>query len=252
VTTAKAARMRARREMAASPFRRPAARAAAAPGGSRRRGRSRSVARPGRAAHGRLPRGRRWSASRPAEYHAGIAGQRCQEVELAWPQVEAASPDIRLSPPRIDAQLADLDGPDAAGSPIGPAQDGLDPCHQLARVERLDDVVVGADFEADDAIDLVAPRGEHDDGRFTHPTQLAGHIQAIHARQHEVEHDEVGVVPLDQFERGPPIAGTDDREALLLEVEPEQLDDVAFVVDDQDRLHPGEDTMRERGIPLAM
>ena len=35
------------------------------------------------------------------------------------------------------------------------------------------------------------------------------------------------------------VAGRDDAEALLLEVQPEQVDDVALVVDDQDRLHRG-------------
>ena len=35
------------------------------------------------------------------------------------------------------------------------------------------------------------------------------------------------------------VRGGDDRVALLLEVEPDEVDDVALVVDDQDRLHRG-------------
>jgi len=36
------------------------------------------------------------------------------------------------------------------------------------------------------------------------------------------------------------VARADDREAFLLEVQPQQVDDVALVVDDEDRLHPAE------------
>ena len=44
----------------------------------------------------------------------------------------------------------------------GPAQHRLDPQHQLARRERLGDVVVGADLEAGDAVLVLAERGQHD------------------------------------------------------------------------------------------
>jgi hypothetical protein len=33
--------------------------------------------------------------------------------------------------------------------------------YKLARAERLGDVVIGAEFEADDTIDLVATLGQH-------------------------------------------------------------------------------------------
>jgi hypothetical protein len=54
-------------------------------------------------------------------------------------------------------------------------------------------------------------------------------------------------VALDELERRATIPGTDDRVALLLEVEADQLHDVALVVHDQDRLHPREDTMHAPG-----
>ena len=38
----------------------------------------------------------------------------------------------------------------------GPAQHRLDAREQLAQIERLGDVVVGADLEADDLVDRVA------------------------------------------------------------------------------------------------
>ncbi len=50
------------------------------------------------------------------------------------------------------------------GRRVGHApQHGADARHQLARRERLDDVVVGPELEPDDAIGLVATGREHDD-----------------------------------------------------------------------------------------
>jgi hypothetical protein len=38
----------------------------------------------------------------------------------------------------------------------GTTQDRFDPAHQLARAERFGEIVVGADFQADDPVDLSA------------------------------------------------------------------------------------------------
>ena len=157
--------------------------------------------------------------------------------------------DGRLAPARVDPQRADLDRPAAASAAVGPAQDRLDPGDQRARVERLRDVVVGAELEADDRVDVVVPRGEHEDGRVAAPPDLPADLEAVDLRQHQVEDDEVGLVPAVELEARLAVAGGDDRPALLLEVEPEEVDDVPLVVDDQDRLHParGYRPVRARG-----
>jgi hypothetical protein len=50
-------------------------------------------------------------------------------------------------------------------SPTGrvAAQDGLDARHQLAGIERLGQVVIGAELEADDLVDVLAAGRQHDD-----------------------------------------------------------------------------------------
>ena len=92
------------------------------------------------------------------EDDAGIPGQRGQEVELAGPQLDTALADEDLAPARLDAEAADLDRAAEADGPVGPAEDGLDPGDERPGVERLRDVVVGAELEADDGIDVVRPR----------------------------------------------------------------------------------------------
>src|SRR5581483_10819548 len=82
-----------------------------------------------------------------------------------------------------------LQTPRSVGRPllITP-QDGADAGHQLARVEGLGKIIVGAEFQADDAVDILAARREHDHGHFAFAAQLTEYLEAIHAGEHDVEH----------------------------------------------------------------
>ena len=75
----------------------------------------------------------------------------------------------------------------------GAAQHGADARQQFARVERLGHVVVGAEFQADDAVGLLAHRGQHDDRHVGLGAQPAGEVQPALAGQHQVEHHQVVV-----------------------------------------------------------
>ena len=98
-----------------------------------------------------------------------------------------------VQPPAGEAELAAVVR--AAGSAAGcaRAQHDLDARQQLARVERLGQVVVGAHLQADDAVGLVAARGQHDHRDFRLRAQLAAQRQPVVAGQHHVEHDQVEV-----------------------------------------------------------
>ncbi len=72
------------------------------------------------------------------------------------------------------------------------AQHRADTSQQLTRVERFRNVVVGADFQPHDAIDLFAFRGDHNDRhRVALATQTAADGQAVFARQHQIEHHQM-------------------------------------------------------------
>ena len=74
------------------------------------------------------------------------------------------------------------------------------------------------------------------------PSHLARDLDAVPPGQHQVEHDEVGVDAVVLSQRLLAVARLDDVVASLLEVETHELDDVAFVVDDEDRLHGRQDS----------
>jgi hypothetical protein len=72
------------------------------------------------------------------------------------------------------------------------AQHGVDAGQQFARVEGLAQVVVGAHFQAHDAVHVLALGGQHDDRRaVVGGTQAAADRQAVFAGHHQVEHDQV-------------------------------------------------------------
>ena len=69
--------------------------------------------------------------------------------------------------------------------------------------ERLDDVVVGAELEPDDAVGLGAARGQHHDRHVAVAAQLAAHVAPVAVGQRQVEQHEVGL-ELARAARAPP------------------------------------------------
>ncbi len=119
------------------------------------------------------------------------------------------------------------------------AQHGADAGHHLARVEGLGDVVVGAQLQADDAVGVIDPRGEHDDrdgGGGGVGAQGAGDVEAVAVGQHQVEHEQVGALAAQGAHGAGPVVGADDPEAGLLQVGPHQARDLAVVVHHQNGL----------------
>ena len=114
------------------------------------------------------------------------------------------------------------------------------PRDELAEIERLDQVVVGARVEAADFVDLLASRRQHDDGHERVPTaKILADLVAVHVRQHEVEQDGVRLFVLRQRDAVPPLARRSDAKPLELERVLQTEHDVRFVFDDEDRLFGG-------------
>jgi hypothetical protein len=134
---------------------------------------------------------------------------------------------------------------------VGPPQDRVDARHQLVRRERLDDVVVGAEPQPDDAVGLLAARGQQDDRKararpaLVERPQPPHHLQPVEAGEHQVEDHEVRPAVARQLERVRPVGGDARLVAGALEVAREHLGDRRLVVDDEQRpalvaigLHP--------------
>ncbi len=106
---------------------------------------------------------------------------------------------------------------------------------QFARRERLRDVVVGAKFETDNAIDFFGARSKHHDRyRSFFAPQRARDVVAVDAGQSDVENQQVGSVPC-AAQSGLPVGHRDDAEPVALEMVFEQVANCGVVFRDDDR-----------------
>ena len=120
---------------------------------------------------------------------------------------------------------------------VRPPQQRAHARHQLVRAERLREVVVGAQLEADDALGLLGAGGQHDDrdrrGRLVGTKQPAD-LQAVDVRQHQVEHQQLRRTRRDRLQRLAAGGGALGEETGLVEITSDELGDVRIVLDDQD------------------
>ena len=131
---------------------------------------------------------------------------------------------------------------------LGAAEDRLDPSRELARRERLGDVVVGAELEPRDAIGLLVARGEHDDRHLRAGADPAADLEAVDARQADVEHDEADRMAAELGDRLLARPEPDDAPAvLLLEVLLDETTDRVVVLDKQEN-SPGGASAHSRRI----
>ena len=116
----------------------------------------------------------------------------------------------------------------------GPAQQGADPGRQLLGHEGLGDVVVGAGLEpGHDVVGVVAGR-DHDDGHRARAPQLPAALEAVHAREHEVDEHDVGGLLGEALEADLARSGLVDLVALVLEGEAHRGADALVVLDEED------------------
>ena len=115
-------------------------------------------------------------------------------LRLAVARERARGEVERVRPERHAAFVAGRAGRDALAMP---AQHRVDARDELARIERLGQVVVGAHLEADDAVDVLALGRQHDDRHgLAGAAQAPADGQPVLAGQHQVEHDQVRRVAL--------------------------------------------------------
>jgi hypothetical protein len=101
------------------------------------------------------------------------------------------------------------------------SKDRSDAQYELARAERLHDVVVCSELESDDTIDFFAAGGQHDDryaARAFMLPQSPADFDPVNVGEHEVEDDKVGGMFLDGFQCLAAASGSNDFETCLAEI----------------------------------
>src|SRR2546430_10885847 len=168
---------------------------------------------------------------------AWVREQVRQQVELSRRQLDILVPEHDPACGAVDAEVAEGvalgDRLGFARVRRGPSQHSVDTSQHLADREGLGDVVVGAQLESDDLVDLGVLGRDHDDRHPARFAQGAAEVEPAHAGQHQVEEDQVGARRAGRAQAGCAIARLMDREAGRDEVVFEHLADAFIVLDHQ-------------------
>jgi hypothetical protein len=112
----------------------------------------------------------------------------------------------------------------------GTPQDRLDADDELARGERLAQVIVGAEFETHDTIELIAACGHHNDRHaavFT--SKRSRYVVAVNPGQSDVQHQKIRGTAR-QAKRRVAVSNADDREPFTFEMVRQQFANRTIVV----------------------
>jgi hypothetical protein len=143
---------------------------------------------------------------------------------------------------RVDGQASDFDDARRVDGRLGATQQGFDAGDELAGAEGLGDVIVGAHFEADNAVGFIAARGQHENGKPVEGFVLAdftANVQAGHFREHQIEQEKIGRRLLERGEAAGAVEGGVDLKAFVGKVIADQFNDIAIVFNDQYAFHEG-------------
>jgi hypothetical protein len=127
-------------------------------------------------------------------------------------------------------------------------QHRADARHQFAQLAGLCDVVVGAEFEADDAVDRACGRRQHDDRHIDAALQVADDRKPVFLRHVEVEHHEIGHAGLDRAAQALAAVAQRHGEAVHLEIIADHLAGRRLVVDNDDVRALGHDRSLSRAV----
>src|ERR1700722_12807560 len=125
--------------------------------------------------------------------------KKCEQIEFHGGKVHVAMAPAHGSGAFIEFNIAQNDplrttGNDFADGGGAAAQHGLNTRGKFAGIERFSQVIVGADFETQDAIDILIAGSEHDDGHGGLGADLTQGFKTANTREHHVE-DQQRVVP---------------------------------------------------------
>lgn len=167
----------------------------------------------------------------------GILEEVDEEVVLGGGELDllaAAGDDAAVD---VDFGIGELEDLGLFGG--GAAQEGANAGEELAAAEGFDDIVVGADFEEEDFVDLVADGGEDEDGGAdVGAAELFADFGTGHAGEAEVDDEEVGLQGEGLVVAGPAVGGDDDAVTFLFEHDRDGVGEALVVVDYENGLHP--------------
>ena len=136
---------------------------------------------------------------------------------------------------QVDRQLVVLHFFDAGVvARAAAAQHGFDPRDDLFGVKRLHHIVVRTQFQTEHLVEHFAFGGEHDDRALGLFADFAANLPAVQLREHNVQHNQVGLLGAEHFQRAFAVVGNHHLKAVFFDVQPQQFANILVVVHHKD------------------
>ena len=163
-----------------------------------------------------------------------MTGKRGEQLKLGSRQVDFLALDQNLVARDIDDQIAEVEYLDGwLVGLMGTAEQGAYAGDKLARRERLNQIVVGAELKTDNTVLDLALGSQHDDGDIRGIANGAANALAGDLGEHKVEHDQVKLMLLELLDRGLAVADTHNPVAFALEIGSDGVTDCLLILDQQ-------------------
>jgi hypothetical protein len=124
----------------------------------------------------------------PRQHPPAALDERAQQLEVAARERHVGATDRDPHRREVHRETSHAHerrrGADLTGRA---ADERLKASEQLARRERLDQVVVGPELEAQHAVALLGAGGHHDDGDARPSPQGPADVETVSAREHDIE-----------------------------------------------------------------
>jgi hypothetical protein len=170
------------------------------------------------------------------DHAAEVVEEELQHLQLDGGEIGACAAAPKLGAGEIGLAVAETAHRLGIGG--GAAEQGADAGAELTGTERLGHVIVGAEIEAHDFFGLLSFRGQHEDrGADLVAPQVAADLEAVLARQHDVEQDEVPAGLTSAAAGGVAVGCDFDVVSFVAQVQFEPERDVGLVFDNQNSAH---------------
>ncbi len=173
----------------------------------------------------------------PAENYTGARHQKFKETEFGGGELKVGIVELDAAGSAIQFEVASLED---LGGRLVCAEVNLYAGDEFADKERLNDVVVCAEFEAEDSICFTGAGSEENNGdadQFWMAADSFADVEAIGIGKHDVEQDQVRLFAAAEVNGTPAGLGTHQSESFFLQVVLEEGEQVGVIFDQNDFLH---------------
>lgn len=167
-------------------------------------------------------------------FDQGMKQGKLHRSQRYFGMVAENGPSAQVKEDIVGSELAGGGCPLGVESVLTAPLNGLDPGYQFTRIERFGQIVVGAHFQTDNAVDRIAARGQHQDRNGRGVPELPQQVDSVAAGQHDIKNEKIMIAGEGGGQSLLAIMARRNGETFLFKVFGEQVAQLCVVVNNQD------------------